>query len=268
MEKYRTSDILFGTRERLLELRQKLLLLEELTSPANKKSVKKIIYRIVPNYIGNDNDDSKFICDLYDKRRALYNIMDFLRFGHLQFPTTLIDSLYLEKDNNGDYILKNSDVNHQVYITDQTRFKEIINEIQDLDYSNKLPYKKIRVDENNHYKFISFSYDGMYASDNTMKGKKYGQLFYQPAYDLISADVLFGSFPPKSITEAEVRDLLNLEVNGEFLSDYQRFLIDNSESTKKEIIIDPCSEKIAYYGIEEDKDSIHLVKRTRKSLYP
>ena len=143
MDKYRTSDILFGTREKLLELRQKLLLLEKLTSPANKKNVKKIIYRIVPNYIGNDNDDSKFICDLYDKRRALYNIMDILMFGHLQFPTTLIDSLYLEKDNNGDYILKNSDVNHQVYITDQTSFKEIINEIQDLDYFNKLPYKKI-----------------------------------------------------------------------------------------------------------------------------
>ena len=98
----------------------------------------------MPNYIGNDNDDSKFICDLYDKRRALYNIMDILMFGHLQFPTTLIDSLYLEKDNNGDYILKNSDVNHQVYITNQTSFKEIINEIQDLDYYNKLPYKKIR----------------------------------------------------------------------------------------------------------------------------
>ena len=41
MDKYRTSDILFGTREKLLELRQKLLLLNELTSPANKKSVKK-----------------------------------------------------------------------------------------------------------------------------------------------------------------------------------------------------------------------------------
>ena len=108
----------------------------------------------------------------------------------------------------------------------------------------------------------------MYAFDNTMKGEKFGKLFYQPAYDLISADLLIGTFPPKSITEAEVRDLLNLEVNGEFLSDYQRSLIDNSESAKKEIIIDPCSENIAYYGIEEDKDSIHLVKRTRKSLYP
>lgn len=71
---------------------------------------------------------------------------------------------------------------------------------------------------------------------------------------------------PRRITKNEVQELLNYEIDGSLLSDYQRFLIDNSNSTKKEIVIDDCNNKIAYYGIDEGSNSIHLVKRKRKSL--
>ena len=42
MEKYRSSDIIFGTREKILEIRENLSLLEALTSTTNK-DVKKWI---------------------------------------------------------------------------------------------------------------------------------------------------------------------------------------------------------------------------------
>ena len=60
MEKYRSSDVIFGTREKLLEIRDKLSLLEALTSTTNK-DVKKVIYRIIRDY---KRKDEKFICDL------------------------------------------------------------------------------------------------------------------------------------------------------------------------------------------------------------
>ena len=67
--------------------------------------------------------------------------------------------------------------------------------------------------------------------------------------------------------EKDVQELLNVEVDGSLLTDYQRFLIDSSEASKKEIVIDDFHEKTPYFGIEEGKDSIHLVKKKRKSLY-
>ena len=60
MEKYPSSDVLFGAREKLLEIRDKLSLLEALTSTTNK-DVKKVIYRIIRDY---KRKDEKFICDL------------------------------------------------------------------------------------------------------------------------------------------------------------------------------------------------------------
>ena len=261
MEKYRSSDVIFGTREKLLEIRDKLSLLEALTSTTNK-DVKKVIYRIIRDY---KRKDEKFICDLLNNQSKLQDIIYYLKHGHLYYPINYIDSLELEKDDNGDYRFKDSPFNQSGSIIDQNRFKEIIDEIQSSDYYDELAYKKIRKDEKKYYEFIRIGYDGIYVS-SVLKDKRLGNLVYDSRFDIITANALYGIIPHK-ITEKEVKELLSAEVDGSSLSDYQRSLIDNSEAAKKEIIIDDCFEKIAYYGIEEEPDSIHLVKRKRNSLY-
>ena len=261
MEKYRSSDVIFGTREKILEIREKLSLLEALTSTTNK-DVKKVIYRIIRDY---KRKDEKFRCDLLNNRSKMQDIIDYLKSGYLYSPDDYIGTSELEKDDNGDYRFKDSKFNQFVSITNQNRFKEIIDEIQSSDYYDELAYKKIRKDEKKYYEFIGIGYDGIYVS-SVLKDKRLGNLVYDPRFDIITANALYGIIPHK-ITEKEVKELLSAEVDGSSLSDYQRSLIDNSEAAKKEIIIDDCSEKIAYYGIEEEPDSIHLVKRKRNSLY-
>lgn len=268
MEKYLTSDIIFGTREKLLELRNKLLLLEELTIAKNRRDVKKVSYKIVPNHNGREmNDNQIFICDLLDNRSLIQDISDFLKSGYLYSPIIGIgDSAELEIDDNGDYRFKNSEFNQSIHIADQNRFKEIIKEIKESDVYNEMEYKKIYNDEkkkSNNY--IKLSQSGIYIS-NALKAKESGQLIYNPEFDLITACVVSGMFLRK-VNPQDLKDLLNVEVESSLLSDYQRSLIDSNEVAKKKIVIDDCHEKIAYFSIEEDPDSIHLVKRKRKSLY-
>ena len=113
MEKYRSSDVIFGTREKLLEIRDKLSLLEALTSTTNK-DVKKVIYRIIRDY---KRKDEKFICDLLNNRSKMQDIIDYLKSGYLYLPTDYIGTSELEKDENGDYRFKDSEFNQFVSIT-------------------------------------------------------------------------------------------------------------------------------------------------------
>ena len=256
MEKYRSSDIIFGTREKILEIRENLSLLEALTSTTNK-DVKKVIYRIIRDY---KRKDEKFICDLLNNRSKMQDIIDYLKSGYLYSPTDYIGTSELEKDDNGDYRFKDSEFNQFVSITNQNRFKEIIDEIQSSDYYDELAYRKIRKDEKKYYEFIRIGYDGIYVS-SVLKDKRLGNLVYDPRFDIITANALYGIIPHK-ITEKEVKELLSAEVDGSSLSDYQRSLIDNSEAAKKEIIIDDCSEKDynEIYNLFKDRIQIKLYR--------
>ena len=270
MKKYKSSEIIFGTRESLLDFRDKLLLLEELTTVQNRKDVKKVIYEIASSLNSVERDkgiNQRFLCSLYGNSSFYQDVMDFLRFGYLFRPTTGIgDSVSVIKNNNGEYMFEDPEFNQYVSITDQDRFKEIIEEIQDSDFFNEMAFKKIYSDSDNRHNMIRLGSGGIQIW-NAIKGNKFGELYYNPKFDLIESIELKGAklFRPKT-TEREVQELLDVEVDGSLLSDYQRSLIDNSEAAKKPIIIDNCSEKIAYFGIEENEDSIHLVKRKRKSL--
>ena len=266
MKKYRTSEIIFGTREKLLELRNKLLQLEELTVPHNRRDAKEVLYEIIPNHRRREKDgDQIFICKLYDNRSLPQNIKDFLRSGYLYYPTILTGDSELEKDDNGDYKFEDPEFNQSVSIIDQNRFKEIIEEIQESDVYNEMAFKKISEAGKGSLNYVKVSQGGIYIS-NTLKNPIHGQLYYNPAYDLIAANAV-SSFSLRRVNPQDVQELLNVEVDGSLLTDYQRFLIDSSEASKKKIIIDDCHEKTPYFGIEEGKDSIHLVKKKRKSLY-
>lgn len=266
MKNYRTSEIIFGTREKLLELRNKLLQLEELTVPHNRRDVKKVLYEIVTNNRRREKDGNQiFICNLYDNRSLPQNIKDFLRSGYLYYPTILVGNSELEKDDNGDYRFEDSEFNQLVSITNQDRFKEIIEEIQESDFYNEMAFKKIRNDGKGPLNIVKVGHGGIYIS-NSLKNAIHGQLYYNPDYDLITANAV-SSFSLRRVKPQDVKELLNVEVDGSLLTDYQRSLIDSSAATKKEIVIDDCHEKTPYFGIEEGTDSIHLVKKKRKNLY-
>lgn len=269
MKRYRSSEIIFGTRERFLELRKRLLLLEKLTAVSNRKDVKKILYDIVSSdSIGKNGNynTQQFICKLINNRSLLQDIIDYLKSGYFHSPTIVVGNSELEKDFNGNYKFKDSEFNASVSITDQNTFREIIEKIQDSEFFNEMIFKKICKGSEKYFSYVKLGCSGIDVS-GIVKDNRYGNLFYNPELDLLTCDTLYGSkiFPHK-ITEKEVQKLLDVEVDGSLLTNYQRTLIDNSRSAKKKIIIDNCYDKIAYFGIEEDDNSIHLVKRKRKSL--
>ena len=236
------------------------------TVPNNRRDAKKVIYRITTNQRRREKDgDQVFRCNLYENRSLPQNIIDFLRSGYLYYPTILIGDSELEKDDKGDYRFEDSEFNQSVSITDQNRFREIIEEIQESDVYKELAFKKIRKDLNVSGEYVKIGHGGISVA-NKVKGNGLGQLYYNPECDLIEASVL-SRVTLRRVNPQDVQDLLNVEVDGSLLTDFQRSLIDNSEAAKKKIIIDDCHEKIPYFGIEEGSDSVHLVKRKRNSLY-
>ena len=258
---YRTSDILFGTREKYLELRKQLLLLESLTK-INYVEGNKLEYDVFSTGQKNEQGvriNHDFLCRLKENPNIVACVINGLRQGFLLASPVMVDYSDLIKDENGIYRFKDANFNDMVSITDQEKFSEIIAQIRNMEFFNKMGTKKIYKDLDNWWNCVTLGLGGL-AVSHLINGNRLGHLNYHLHSDTIRAHTLNGRNLHR-ITSNQVRELLDVEVDESKLTDYQKELIDDSESTKKEIVIDDCKEKVADFDIEEYSDAIHLVKR-------
>ena len=258
---YTTAEIIFGTREKYLELIDKLLLLERLTSIANNKDINDISYNV---HFNDDSLEERKInigCSLIQKpKNTTHRLYQYLKYGTFN-PVSLYESMLIRDDDN--YALRNFLINDLISVTDQEKYNKVIEEILNMEFLNNMNFGRIRPEVIEWYDYVWLTATKIKVS-SLVTDNRVGQLIYNSYGDSIKVYGAAKRFNQFRLTTDMINKLLNTPVDANKLSDYQRNLIDNSESVNKGIIIDECNDSIVNYDIHESSDSIHLVKRKIK----
>ena len=273
MEKtYSLSEIVFGTRQKYIELQKRLKRLEELTDISKAKNVSQISYKPVVQKIYESTDKGieeinipKLEYELLITPRKMERIIEYIKRKLLANYTAShsyeVSSLAQDKDDN--YYLDSILPSDILSIKDQEQFQKIVYEILQSDFLRKSSFCHIKtIPFKEEYAFlgcfISQHPRGIDAWTVIEEGKaKMRHCFeYDASDDSISISAI-----KLSLNKNIVRKVLETTVYASDLSAYQRFLIDNSVSANKPLIIDDVSEPRVNFAIEESEKSIHLVKK-------
>ena len=255
---YKASEIIFGIRPQFLELRKKLIMLEALTEAKKNKRIGKVLYgtQITSEY---NYTPPEIKCEILQDAHTIKGFFDYL-WKYLVWKDSnpvLLESSTLKQDENGNYVFEEPEIGKLITIRDYERFKAVIEEILQMEFFQKMEFKRKYDDKDSHI----HTGLGVYGVDvgNVLSTKRGGYLNYFGNTDTIQA--LMSPSTRDRLNANLIKELLNTEVRGLELTDYQKSLIDNSESARKKIVIDECHGRIVNYEIEEYSDGIHLASR-------
>ena len=259
---YKASEILFGTREKYLELRKEILALEALTDISKNRRIRNVKYSISEDYMDiPDNEQRKIRYSLIENQYNLKGFIDyfasFVFSGFHDFPHSITySSGNLRKDKNGKYSFDEG-----INIANQEKFEQIVERILEMDFVKSMDFRHFRIGNNIDNPTFSIGQNGITIS-----------AIYHPHmcflnYSLQHDSLVMGLIgKPHPVTRENMQELLNLEVEASKLSDYQKSLIDSSKSATKKFLIDDFKSKLIDFDIEEYPDTIHIASRKKLHL--
>lgn len=256
-EIYKSSEIIFGSREKLLELQRKLHLLKELTDISDCKEIKDIYYYCIKE----DKLDPRIRCVFEQNPRTLRGIIDFLKKDIL---TTYVYGGNISDvvvDGNGKYKLSDNTRRFVASIKDenQQKYKEIVEELINSKFYKNFTFGSFEEEDTSNV--IQQDTDEIcvirYIEPKPMMLSSC-LLIYTPSSDIIT--VLADK--NVEINQETISLMFDVGIDARLLSDYQKSLIDNTKSSTKPIFFDGQinAKKRVDLSIDEHNDSIILRK--------
>ena len=261
-EKYSASEIIFGTRKEYEDLQKKFRLLRILTDISNAKDANNILYRakVDDNTYRNGIIVPNILYSLTQSPNTLNGLIRYLKSYLYGMPKPACEEGRIIKDDNNNYST-NSEV---ISIKNQEGYNEIVNEILNLDFLNKMNFY-VLWGIKGYPTLIDQTPNSIRVKNGVSdieRNKKYlGEMIYHPEDSSLTVQAYRKYYRWFPIGKESVQELLDTEVSAERLSDYQKSIIDSSPSIDKEIIIDDGNDKFPKFYIEEFDDYIHLVRK-------
>lgn len=257
-ENYTGAEIIFGIRSEYLDLNDKFQRLKNLTCTSKHKQIKDIEY-----YVRKDRRDLKpdLYCSFEQNEKTLRGLRQHLKKDIFHTYVYGCNIAKVLKNNNDQYFIPHHYYRAFIKNENQKEFSNIANEILNSDFCNKSNFSYISCGEN----FCSLTKDseGIYIYDEL-------GLIYDKADFLCHLDYLANEDSIRiygheqiPITKDIIERLLNITVDAEELTEYEKHLIDDFKSSSKPIYIDDSikEDKNIKLSIKEDEDKILLLKK-------
>lgn len=255
---YKGSEIIFGTRDEYLKLQDKLDALRKLTCISQDKQIKDVNF-----YIRKDRNDTKpnLYCTFLQNEKTLRGLKEHIEKDILHTYIYGRNISEVLKNNNNKYFIPHSAYYAFVRDEDQKEFGKIAKEVLNSDFCNKSNFSYINGEEARTS--LSKSSNGIHINNSLEliydKPNFICQLDYLSDEDIIR--ILGHDDMP--VTKDMIERMLNVKVKAEYLTEYERNLIDNSISASKPIYIDDSidEKKKITLSIEEDEEKIRIMKK-------
>jgi len=255
---YKAAEIIFGTRDEYLKLSDKFHALRDLTCISQDKQIKDINY-----YIRKDINETKpnLYCAFLQNEKTLRGLKQHIEKDILHTYIYGRNISEVLKNNNNKYFIPHSAYYAFIKDEDQKEFGKIVKDILNSDFCNKSNFSYINGEEARTS--LSKSSNGIHINNSLEliydKPNFICQLDYLSDEDVIR--ILGHDDMP--ITKDMIERMLNVSVKSEYLTEYERDLIDNSISASKPIYIDDSidEKKEITLSIEEDEEKIKIMKK-------
>ena len=239
-KKYRVEEIIFALRKEYLEVERQLEELKKYVIASN--NLEKFNF-----YLYNYD-----ICRVHlalTERRNWINKMC-IRLGIYAWGAVIED---VSEDIEKRYY---SDKKRLCTISNPEELKRKIKRIQESDFAKNIiankPHPIPIIEDKDKSFFIKEKRIDLY----TRAPNKYQTYSYYSNYDLIIVENEFAN-----ITEEDIYSILNLTIDGSYLNDYHRNILDNYEKKEIEIENIPDEKRAKFKIIEEPKK---LILRPKK----
>lgn len=249
MKRYTTQDILLSTKDKLKELDLKLKMLKELTQKSDK--IKDINYGLncFFRYYGPviycivDKDESKL-------KQLIKRIMN----------KTSINIGKIEISDDGTYYIKTDKSIIAIPYCNQEAFIKIVNELKQDEFAKEFATTYLQTKDS--YKYMQLFPGGVNICNSFVENDKL--INTKLSFNLSDETAVFQASDNIILREDMIRDSLNISYPKDLFTDYQKQLIDTSESRTKEIHI-PNSLYNNYgtveFKVNDDSDRVYLVKK-------
>ena len=256
MEGYTTKEVLLATKNKLAQLEEKLNKLKEMTYIAGDKNIKDIRYDI----LNLDNDEKPELrCHVYwnDKRlkgkiknlKVKYNL-------YIYGP----ENGKVVRDNNGNSYILNDNYHMFIPCEKQEEFRQVSDEILSDEFTNEfLKGHWFYPRTNSKNQSMNLFPDIVMISGNN----NYQDYFTWFNFFPIKNSARLRVEKKGELSDEMLYELLNIELDDSYFSDYRKKFIESSKERNKEIIIPKFNTKNSEvdFDIKEDEKRLYLIKK-------
>jgi len=248
---YTLKEIVFGLRKEQLRIAKKLRLLESKVTVYNDKKYNssRFDFDLV-------NNNVKLVYHLHEKYGLLGNLLNVVMF---RFKNIFEGKEYVEelrKLEDGDYKIGGlGGLKATVFSDEQNDFNEIVDELLKDEFVNNVSLRYTSDLKSNFDKTFWLSPTNSFCINRKDNATS---LFYDAKGD---NGVVF-QFSPKRNLQDVINEMLKVKFPRKLFSEYIQFIIDNSEETKKDVIIQDNKRKgINEFYLNDERDAFVLVKK-------
>lgn len=241
---YYIKEILFGLREEYLKNEEELRKLKEFVV------LDENIENVGFTSFSRKNKRPELICDLEEKQLKITNAL--INIGRIfNKKCKKQEEVVCLKTNNDEFVIPKEGVN--IFWKDE--FGKKANSILSSDFNTEVKDYSIIYSDNEMTSYLDL---GNFAISFRVSSAEDWDLVSKVDY-FIKDDVL--RFQPRG-EKGRLDKIFNLKLSKELFNIYQRIIIENSSSSKKDILVEKEDlNNTGYYQINNDEKAIILVRK-------